>query len=107
MVRFQFDGPEMRFFSANTMISWSFVGTVAGEDDAGLHDGISRGCMGLTIFMTEVVGSVVFCYEDGGGGWSVLCGEAGVEGGGFLVVVVVCTTRERYYRWKRWLFLLI
>ena len=53
------------------MTPWSFVGTVAGEDDVGCRDGIALDCMGLTNFTDEVAGTAVFVTMMGGRGLPV------------------------------------
>lgn len=58
MVRFQFGGLEIRFFSMTTLIPWSFVRTVV----ARLRENTVMGFTGLhsTVFTHETTGLVVF-----------------------------------------------
>lgn len=58
MVRFQYGGLELSFFSMNTVIPWSFVATVA----ARLRQNAVMGFTGLygTVFAHETAGLVVF-----------------------------------------------
>lgn len=58
MVRYQFGGLELRFFSMTTLIPWSFVGTVV----ARLRENTKMGFTGLhnTVFTHETTGLMVF-----------------------------------------------
>lgn len=58
MVQFQSGGLQMRFFSTNALIPWSFVATVA----ARLRQNAARGFTGLygTVFVHETTGLAVF-----------------------------------------------
>ena len=58
VVRFKLGELELMFFSANSLIPWSFVGTVA----ARLSQNAAMGYTGLhgSLFVNEVMGMAVF-----------------------------------------------